>query len=320
VPILSHLALASGVVDFAGHHRTDADWLAGAWSAPHTRVLLLCGDTAPVRAGNDGVVWLPPRLVDEIAAGGERLFLGVDDDGTARFCVVLPAAAGPALLTGLASHPDMAADAAGLGFGSLRDVGGDIDATDASWFAPAVALARWHDNHPCCARCGAKTQIAQAGHTRECPACGAEHFPRTDPAIIVLVTDADGRALLGHGAAWPAGRYSTLAGFVEPGESIEAAVVREVAEETGVRVLDPVYAGSQPWPFPASLMLGFFGRAADTRIVTDGIEVTAAHWFTRAELAAETQAGRVQLPSGVSISHRLIAHWYGGPLPTGPDR
>lgn len=320
MPILSHLALASGVVDFAGHHRADADWLARAWSDPRTQVLLLCGDTAPLSPSRDSVVWLPPRLVDELAAGGERLFLGVDADGAARFCVVLPDAAGPALLADLAARPDVAADAPVVDFGSLRDVGGLIADTDASWFAPAVALARWHDNHPCCARCGAKTQVAQAGHTRECRACGAEHFPRTDPAIIVLVTDVDDRALLGHGAAWPASRYSTLAGFVEPGESIEAAVVREVAEETGVRVLHPVYAGSQPWPFPASLMLGFFGRAADTRIVIDGVEVTAARWFTRAELAAETRAGRVQLPTGVSISHRLIAHWYGGPLPTGPSK
>jgi len=313
VPILTDLNLARHAVDFAGHLRADTDWLARAWADDRSRVLLLCGDASPVAADRSGIVWVSPRDVAPIEDAPPPVLLGVGDDQVARFSVTLPEASVRRVLAAATGESGTCEP-----LGSLRDVGALIDEEDASWFVPAVALARWHESHPCCARCGARTDIAQAGHTRRCPACGAEHFPRTDPAIIVLITDDRDRALLGHGAAWPDGRYSTLAGFVEPGETIEAAVAREVAEETGVRVVDPVYAGSQPWPFPASLMLGFFARAADTRIVTDDVEVTAARWFTRAELTAEVQAGAVQLPSGISISHRLIAHWYGGPLPTGP--
>ena len=148
----------------------------------------------------------------------------------------------------------------------------------------AVALENWQRLHRFCSRCGERTVIAAAGHIRRCPACGAEHYPRTDPAVIMLVTDDQDRALLGRQVHWPEGRFSTLAGFVEPGESIEQSVVREVAEEAGVTVGEVEYVASQPWPFPSSLMLGFMARATSSEIHVDGEEIHEARWFSREDL------------------------------------
>ena len=149
---------------------------------------------------------------------------------------------------------------------------------------------------------------------RRCLADGSDHYPRTDPAIIVAVIDDSDRLLLGSAAAWPKGRFSTLAGFVEPGESLEGAVIREVAEESGIEVHSPQYLGSQPWPFPASLMLGFIATAVNTNEVPDGVEIMDLRWFTREELAAAVQNGDVTIPTGASVSRALIEHWYGGRL------
>ncbi|MGH3328313.1 MAG: NAD(+) diphosphatase, partial [Streptomycetales bacterium] len=159
------------------------------------------------------------------------------------------------------------------------------------------------------------TEVAAAGHLRRCPRCGAEHYPRTDPAVIMLVVDDDGRCLLGHQPRWPPRRFSAFAGFVEPGESLEQAVLREVHEEAGVRVRDVHYVASQPWPFPSSLMLAFTARAVTTEIAVDGEEIVEARWFSRAELAAAIENAEVILPPPVSIAHRLIETWYGTPLP-----
>lgn len=176
----------------------------------------------------------------------------------------------------------------------------------------AVAMARWIRSHRYCARCGAGVEIAESGHLLTCPACGTSHFPRTDPAVIMLITDANDRALLARNAAWPQGRFSTLAGFVEPGENLEDAVRREVAEEVGLRVGEVRYAASQPWPFPSSLMLGFFGRAEDDEIVIDEDEIAQAAWFSRAELTAACEREDVILPPPyVSISRALIDTWLG---------
>jgi NAD+ diphosphatase len=192
---------------------------------------------------------------------------------------------------------------------SLRDVGALLSDRDAGLLVHAVALANWHASHTRCPRCGAPTRAAKGGSTRRCDDDGSEHFPRTDPAMIVLVTDGADRCVLGRQPVWPAGRYSTLAGFVEPGESAEQAVVREVREEVGIDVAEVVYQGSQPWPFPASLMLGFTAICSPdaTPIAADG-ELDDARWFTKDEL----RDGSAMLPTQVSIAHLLITSWLEG--------
>jgi NAD+ diphosphatase len=182
-----------------------------------------------------------------------------------------------------------------------------LPAEEAGLLAYARAMVHWREQHRYCGRCGTRTIAAQGGHVMQCPnpACALQLFPRLDPAVIVLVTDGD-RALLGRQPAWPPGRYSTIAGFVEPGESLEDAVAREVGEETGVRVGEIEYHSSQPWPFPSSLMLGFTARARRTDIDLSDDELEDARWFTRAQLAA----GEIALPTTHSISFRLIEDWY----------
>jgi len=184
----------------------------------------------------------------------------------------------------------------------------------------AVGLAEWLHATRHCPRCGGGLEPRAAGHELACPGCGRVQFPRSDPAVIMVVTSGesgseDERCLLGHQASWPEGRYSTLAGFCEPGETLEDAVRREVAEETGVEVGEVTYFGNQPWPLPASLMLGFVARARTTDISVDEREIAEARWFTRAEMKAEAEAGTLVLPGGISISRSLVEHWYGGPLP-----
>lgn len=207
----------------------------------------------------------------------------------------------------------------GSSYSSLRSVATTLGDVDASLAVHAVALAQWHARHHRCAVCGNVTAVAQAGALRRCPNCTAQHFPRTDPAVIMLVLDDEDRCLLGHNAARDATWYSTLAGFVEPGETLEDAVVREVAEEAGVVVDTVDYFGSQPWPFPSSLMLGFRAHASGVDIAVDGVEITKARWFTRDELRREIEAGDLVIPSTISISGALVQSWYGAPLPAGPD-
>ncbi len=202
----------------------------------------------------------------------------------------------------------------GARWAGLREVGAVLDDTGVGVLTTAVALIAWHINHPRCARCGSPTDVAQAGWVRHCPVCDAEHYPRTDPAVIMAVVDGDDRILLGRQASWPQRRFSTLAGFVEPGESLEDAVRREVAEESGVVVGEVSYRGSQPWPFPSSLMLGFRGEAVSTRITPDGHELAQAAWWGREELLDDVRTGRLLLPSSVSIARRLIEDWFGRPL------
>jgi len=192
-------------------------------------------------------------------------------------------------------------------FVDLRRAGGMLGTDEAGLLAYARAMVSWRRNHRFCGRCGAPTRAEQAGHVRVCaaPGCAVQSFPRLDPAVIVLVTDGD-RALLGRQAAWPPGRYSTIAGFVEPGESLEDAVRREVLEETGVRVGTLDYHSSQPWPFPASLMLGFIANADSEEINLGDDELEDVRWFSREQIAAGTPA----LPPPQSVSFRLIEDWY----------
>lgn len=229
--------------------------------------------------------------------------------------VVLPEPVEP--VAGVMSEP--AGPGAGLlpsgtHWSGFREVGPSMDPFEAGVVLEANAIANWHETHPRCPRCGAATNVVMSGWVRVCPVDASEHFPRTDPAIIVTVVGPDGRVLLGRGARMRSTMFSTLAGFVEPGESLEQAVVREIAEEVGVRVTECQYLGSQPWPFPASLMLGFTARTEDTVARPDGQEVVRARWFDREELQSAVASGEVTLPSTASISRALIEHWNGGPI------
>jgi NAD+ diphosphatase len=284
------IALSVRAHDRVGRRRTDDAWLAETWADPATRVLLLARGRFPVEAGTS-IAWRSPADVPE----GQRVFLGLED-GVAHFAVLLD-------------------EPLEDGWANLRVVGPELSAADAGLVVHAVALAEWHRAHRFCARCGSPLTVAAAGHVLTCSGCGRQHFPRTDPAVIMLVVDAGDRALLGRQPGWPEGRYSTLAGFVDPGESLENAVRREVAEEVGIEIGEVTYLGNQPWPFPASLMVGFFAEALTTEIEVDQEEISDARWFTREEMRAEAEAGTLLLPGGISISRTLVEIWYGGPLP-----
>ena len=277
-------ALARATVDRDAATRLSDPDLGASWEA--ARVLVVSDGRALV----DGTALV--LVGPEEAPEGDRLYLG-RLDGVPFFAV-----AGE-LPRRLGARP--------MG---LRDVGAALDDRDAGLLVHAVALANWHDTHVRCPRCGAPTVPVKGGSARRCPDDGTEHFPRTDPAVIMLVTDGADRCVLGRQAVWPAGRYSTLAGFVEPGESAEQAVAREVVEETGLEVRDIRYRASQPWPFPASLMLGFTAvcDAAALPHARDG-ELEDARWFDRAELTA---GGALLLPPPVSIARRLIDDWLQG--------
>jgi NAD+ diphosphatase len=196
-------------------------------------------------------------------------------------------------------------------FQDLRRLAPLLDETDAALLAYARAMTYWHNRHRFCGVCGSPTKSMEGGFQRLCTndACAHQHFPRTDPAIIVLVTSGE-RGLLGRQPSWPEGMYSTIAGFVEPGETLEDTVRREVREETGVQVEDVRYHSSQPWPFPSSLMLGFTAHAASTEIRVDEHELENACWFTRGELEKKLLRRVLRLPSPVSISFRLIEDWF----------
>jgi len=296
---LESLALSRGTVDRLTDKRTDPAWLEAAWADPDTRVLVVSYGRAVVRLGEDeaALVFVPPAG----APAGTRFLLGQDADGVVYFGVS-------------AALPDPLPPWARVL--SLREVGTLLSDRDAGLLTHAVALANWHDTHTHCPVDGTATVVDPGGHSTRCPADGTEHFPRTDPAVIMLVTDPDDRCLLARNAAWPGRRVSILAGFVDPGESAEAAVAREVAEEVGLRVTDIRYVSSQPWPFPQSLMLGFRADApAGQHIKVDEHELTEAIWFSRAELLARLEAREMAIAPPVSIARRIIESWYGAELP-----
>ena len=191
------------------------------------------------------------------------------------------------------------------------DTMGVLAADEAPLFATALSLAWWHSRHRFCANCGASTVIERGGWSRACPKCSAQHFPRVDPVVIMLA-EHDGRLLLGRQPQYPPGRYSALAGFLEPGESVEAAVARELHEEAGIRVADVTYIASQPWPFPSSLMVGCHARALDDALTIDTTELDDARWFTREEIAtalAGDESAPFQAPPRFAIARTLLEHW-----------
>ncbi|WUJ71956.1 NAD(+) diphosphatase [Kribbella soli] len=294
------LALSRSVLDRAADRRRDNDWLEKAWAAHDTQVVVVSGDKIQVGEDRSALRFVPPSAAPE----GIRIFLGIDRESGAGMTA-----------EGRAVFAVLVKDEADESYGGLRELGALLDDREAGIAVNVIGLSNWHAVHTHCANCGEHTEVVEAGHVRRCPNCGLSHFPRSDPAIIVLVTDDQDRALLGRNEAWPAGRYSTLAGFVEPGESLEAAVRREVLEETGVIVGEEIeYAGSQPWPLPASLMLGFYAKASSFDIDVDQDEIAEAKWFTREDIRVLVEAGTMALPGAISISRRLIEGWYGESL------
>ncbi|MFL5887196.1 MAG: NAD(+) diphosphatase [Thermoleophilaceae bacterium] len=268
---------AGAVIDRAAARRTDADWIAARVADPASRAVAVTTDG--VLVDGDRAARFP---LAECAAA-EPVFLGVED-GQALFAVEVDGARDGTRVVG------------------VREAGAFLAQAEGGVVAYAAGLLNWHRRHPRCSVCGTATEIAEAGHIRRCPNCGAVHHPRTDPVVIMLVTDGD-RALLGRQPHWPPGRYSALAGFVEPGESLEEAVAREVLEEAGVEVADIRYQSSQPWPFPTSLMLGFTATYAGGEAAVRDAELEDVRWFTTTELA------EIDLPPPLAIARRLIDGW-----------
>ena len=195
---------------------------------------------------------------------------------------------------------------------NLRSLGLELGDLDLGVLAASIGVANWHAAQGFCPRCGSATEPREGGWVRVCTRDGSTHFPRTDPAVIMAVVDADDRLLLARGHEWRPNGMSVLAGFVEPGESLEAAVAREVMEEVGVTVEEVRYRGNQPWPFPASLMVGFRARATTTELTLDPDEIAEARWYTRDEVTAAVAAGELLLSPHLSIARHLIEDWYGG--------
>ena len=288
-------------LDRAAHHRRDPHWLSARLAHADSRfVPLWRGANLIVSADSEA-----PRAVllqrGGIAGEGQTIFLGLAGD-RAYFAIDLSVLDDP--LAGLTG-------AGGAAFVDLRRVGPLLPRAESALLAYARGMVHWHQRHAFCAQCGAPTLPAEVGHLRRCDACGAVHFPRTDPAVIMLVHDGN-RCLLGRQASWATGMHSTLAGFVEPGESLEEAVRREVAEETGIAVADIRYHSAQPWPFPSSLMLGFTARALSTAIELDTRELEAARWFERDFLRRHQDDDEFRLPRADSIARRLIEEWLRG--------
>jgi NAD+ diphosphatase len=197
-------------------------------------------------------------------------------------------------------------------FLSLREIGAVLSPLEIGLALHAVALSNWHTSHPRCSRCGAGTRSSLGGAVRVCDQCDAQHHPRTDSAVIVLVRDADDRILLGRQAVWPEARFSTFAGFLEPGETFEQCVSREVFEESGVSVSQIHYLGSQPWPFPASIMIAFEAVIDDPSVARpDGEEIVELRWYSRAQLKSAMEDGSLLLPPGISVARKMIERWFG---------
>jgi NAD+ diphosphatase len=296
-------ALAGVGMNRAAEERGTAGLIETALGLVTTRVLVLHGDSAPL-AGADRLLWVSPSAVP---AGAEWAFLGRSDaqdvEGAAALAAVFPA-----------SEDELFP--APSGWGALRAIGGALSERDAAAFVEALSLGRWLLDAAFCPSCGTRTEVQNSGWSRHCPSCGREHFPRTDPAVIVAITSAThpDRLLLGSNALWAGNRFSCFAGFVEAGESLETTVVREMREEAGVDVIDVRYRSSQAWPYPRSLMLGFLATAADDAAAeADGEEIVAVRWFERAEIGAAL-AGQsdVLLPGPASIAYRIISDWFAG--------
>jgi NAD+ diphosphatase len=286
--------LAGSYLDRAAHLRKDPAFFASALADARSRVLPVWNSRSLVAGDTSRAKFLELAAIPEERRNANDLIL------LGRF-------GGAGIFAYEVATPEPPQYEDGAHFEDLRVLAAILPAEEAGLLGYARGMVSWRTRHRYCGTCGASTLAAKAGHVLICtnPLCRHEQFPRIDPAIIVLVSDGE-RALLGRQAAWPVGRYSTIAGFVEPGESLEDAVAREVLEETGIDIEGIEYHSSQPWPFPSSLMLGFTAHALTTQIQMRDDELQDAQWFTRDDLAS----GRPIMPPNVSISFRLIEHWF----------
>jgi NAD+ diphosphatase len=302
---LSRLPLARFEVDRDYLARDRPGLFEELWDDAATRVLPVFDGRALV--GTDDALQL--LRTSEIPDAVLRVYLGRTTSGTASEPLGTPVVA--VQLAEAVEFPD-------AHWANLRTVGSKLTDRDAGLLTEALGILNWHATHAFSPRSGSATIVEKAGWVRRDLETDAELFPRTDAAIIVGVTDASDRILLGSNALWESNRFSLLAGFVEPGESLEAAVAREVFEESGIRVTNPVYLGSQPWPFPASLMLGFTAQVDADRpsvLRPDGAEILALRWFSRDDL--RDSRGEILLPGPASIAHAIIEEWYGQPIVDG---
>jgi len=285
---MSAIPQRQSFIDRSSELRADPAKLDELWQS----ALIIEVGQGRVRSTENGLTFIPPIE----AIGGERYFLGRNREDDRPYF----AWASGAILNDVADYL------------TLRELAGSLGPLELEIAMHAIALANWHDVHPHCARCGAPTHVALGGAVRICDKDESQHHPRTDAAVIVLIKDKEDRILLGHQPVWPEGRFSTFAGFLEPGETFEQCVSRESFEEAGVTLREINYLGSQPWPFPASIMIAFEAITDNPdQARPDGEEITEVKWFSRAELKAATQDGTLLLPPRVSVARRMIERWLG---------
>lgn len=304
------------VLDRQCEQRSEPGFMEAVLESPAHRVMVF--HRGQVLMDGTGPAYLDPAgLPGAVAPGTSVVYLGKVAPGQADR---LPA--GTDLVLHVLPHDagDLAWLPGGGRFAAYRDVAAEFTGLDVHAFVEALAVANWHATHRHCPRCGTATEANWSGWMRRCPQDGSEHFPRTDPAVIVAIVGADGRILLANNRQWESNRYSTVAGFVEAGESAEQAAVREIAEEVGVHLHSLQYISSQAWPFPRSLMLGYIGHTLDTVAVPDNVEVVGARWFGREELQAAVLSGEASISHRLSIARTLIEHWHGGPITEPGDR
>jgi len=299
---MSTLKPISAPLDRASELRSDEAELNRLWSAAkiiRVSESKLATDGTSLRFLTAAEV---EKLIEsKIFTTGDKYFLGVDTASKLAYfawdCDEVGLAAGESSTEGMAS---------------LRELGGTLDEFHLGISMHAIALSNWHRSHPHCSKCGALTESSLGGSVRVCVKDQSQHHPRTDSAVIVLVKDKDDRILLGHQPIWPDGRFSTFAGFLEPGETFEQCVEREVFEESGVKVNEITYLGSQPWPFPASIMIAFSAVVEDPSTAkADGVEITEVRWFSREELKAAVADRSLLLPPTISVARKMIAMWFG---------
>ena len=299
---MSTLKPISAPLDRASELRSDEAELNRLWSA--AKIIRV----AESKLATDGTslrfltaAEVEKLIESKIFTTGDKYFLGIDTASNLAYfawdCDEVGLAAGESSTEGMAS---------------LRELGGTLDEFHLGISMHAIALSNWHRSHPHCSKCGALTESSLGGSVRVCVKDQSQHHPRTDSAVIVLVKDKDDRILLGHQPIWPDGRFSTFAGFLEPGETFEQCVEREVFEESGVKVNEIKYLGSQPWPFPASIMIAFSAVVDDPSTAkADGVEITEVRWFSREELKAAVADRSLLLPPTISVARKMIAMWFG---------